>query len=85
MAAAQEMALEFINVIPDDPSDADVSRLLLQMESCMVATRQTNAPEGFVIVWRDKLHDFAFLMDYYGKRVMVLRETGGNNLTWCEV
>lgn len=69
----------------DDPTYTEIKALLGQLELCLISRRQTSAPEGFSLMWKDKLHAFAFAMDNCGKGVQVLRETGENQWTWVFV
>lgn len=68
----------------EDPTDVEISRLLEQMESVLVAHKHTAAPQHFAIIWRRNLHDFAFMKDRVDEKVLVLVDNG-NEYVWQEV
>lgn len=69
----------------DNPTEVEVKALLEQLVLCLISCRQTSAPEGFSLVWNDRLYDYAFAMENQKKNVQVLRETGEDQWTWVFV
>lgn len=68
----------------DDPTADEVKRVLEQMESVMLSDKLSTGPTGFQIIWRNKLHEFAFLMAARGTHVHVLIDTG-HEYVWQRV
>lgn len=71
--------------MPDEPTDADISRLLSGLDCIMVAVKTTSAPEFIGFCWRYKLYATASYYSAMGKNVYKLSETDEGQMIWMSV